>query len=348
VTHSSQAHIILIFAFTTTETMASDTLSLPQGNVVDKEEHISHPRLTNKQLADFARSRNLPPPMFIWNPRFNELPNETLDLIVSFLDFHVTVKHRNSPYTITEGVEAVISAKTSHPLNKLARVSKRLNSIVEKHCELLLKKHKVSTPANAPLAGRVTNRQTWLHYIGDKCIFCFKTSREVAARITKTRQESNNLSSFEEYTKIRDTLDSTRMRDLTGTPFNHNILCCAFCEYEHVGPFISLERAVEKYKVPKYFFMFSPAPIRMGRRDKPYGYIPRSWMTERINLNDDDECGSAIAKLSLSESPAIYLIEDEVVKVRDAIVADPDRLVPAWMRDMPGCIGEAKNRGQRT
>jgi hypothetical protein len=278
------------------ETVQSEAVS-PTGQL-DAPERRKASRLSNKQLIEFARVRGLPSPLFDWVPRFNELPNEVISNILSFADFDVSHKYKKLSSSVARKVDQ--HRNLSHVFNAMAAVSSRLNSVVEKHCDVLLKKHAVNDTQVPRLSFRPysTSRSDWLAFINEKCAFCYHDIKKSSVL-------------------------------LQPSPFNRNVLCCPTCEQMQWPNQILLEAAMVKYKLPAYFLLFpSPLwpPLQTGKKEGlPYEASRRLFM------------GPSTEEVGMRTSAAIYYLEDEVRALRDLVVSDPAKYVPMWMTELPEC-----------
>lgn len=312
-----------------TQPLSSNELSLPW--------RPAQKPMSNKQLTHFAHSRGLPTPLFEWTPRFNELPVETMHNILSFADFHVTSKHRKSLCQ-----EIVGAGGKSHLFNAMASVSKGLNEIVEKHCSLLISKH-ANTEATRRMSLQTprTQRANWFGYITVRCLFCHKTADTVALEAKALEAKTNDptavhdtetQAALNQYCSARALVTSPRLQVITGSPFNHDILCCGVCEVEQWPQPISLRDATVKYGVPPYFFLFPSVSLQVGKRERDYksGRLVSPRTARGMDLDVD-----------VDDWSRIFFLEHEVEALQQKIMAQPSECVSYWMGEWPKCVEDA-------
>jgi hypothetical protein len=182
-----------------------------------------------------------------------------------------------------------------------------------------------------------TCRGSWLNFIKGRCAFCLKDEQSIIAVAGAAEDEALSTNHFLTHNNstIRASANGSNLSSkpiLRGSAFNHNILCCSACDATHWPRPILLENAVFKYKLPAYFLLFPPPPLtslQVGKKDG----------------SNEKEVNSAFRFFWLASSArdssyvAIYYLEDEVVAMRDLVVSDSTRYVPAWMEELPGCFG---------
>lgn len=285
-------------------------------------------RLNNAQLLEYAKQRGLPPPMFEWIPRFNALPNEIFYQILSYSNFHVTNKHRASPWGGPN--KKVLFESNSHVYNAMALVSSRIKDIVEEHCRSLLTKHTssglmLSRAASFRLSSLYTYRGMWFDLISNKCAFCSRTVESIIAANASTGK-ATALDIANDPSILDNVVFTDPRKDkLAGSPFDHDILCCRRCEVREWPHAIQLEVAVARYKLPESLLLFPPRSLQVGKSDKGYN-------TEERYLQDHGK----------DRSTAITFLDEEVQALRDLLISDTTKYVPAWMPELPGCCAPKK------
>jgi hypothetical protein len=208
----------------------------------------------------------------------------------------------------------------------MAGVTRGLNEVVEKHCELLTSKHVEKDAAQRMIQMAKfktsheprTLRACWLEIIDDRCGFCKKTGRTIATEIG----DMDTVTTLTKYMEARNKISRDRLRKIAGSPFNHDILCCGFCELEQWPRPICLRDATSRFGLPAYFLLFPFMSLQVGQRDRSY----KSEMVSTYCLDHYDNWES------------IYFLEAEVEVLMNMVKADPKRYVPYWMVESPRCI----------